>query len=150
MNKLFFLLICFAGLINCSNTSNGEEKRLKVISSAIRLIGNGDIDSLKTIIDTNHFFRLYSKERFYGTIKRAQSKIKLCKIPAESEYKINQPVEMRTEYTLQFCRTEKDSLAANSFDLVFTFLNGAESDLIAFIDLRDYSGINKRNNPPGQ
>jgi hypothetical protein len=56
---------------------------------------------------------------------------------------------MLTKYTLQFCRAEKGSLSANSFDIVITFVNETEKDLIGLIDLRDYSGMNKRNNPPG-
>lgn len=148
MDKLIIVISFLISLVNCSSTTNNNEKRVELIKTALGFIERGNIDSLKTIVDTSYFYKLYGEDGFGETVARTRPKIVICKAPNSGQYKINDPVPQLTEYTLQFCRTATDSLTDKSFDLVFTFLNNQNMDLIALIDFRDYSYRNKRNEPP--
>lgn len=148
MYRLIPLIVFSVSFINCSSTNDRNEKRVKLIKTAIGFIERGSIDSLNTIVDTSHIYDLYSKEGFEGRMFRAQEKIGICDIPNPDKYKISHPVYQTTEYTLQFCRSKNDSIAADSFDLVFTFFDYKNNGLIEVLDMRNYTMPTEAAEPP--
>lgn len=147
MYRLIYVLF-FIVIVNCSGSYGYDKNHMELIRIAVRLIERGNIDSLKTMVDTGYIYKLYSKEGFESKILLAHKQMKGCTMPAPSLYKIAHPLPQTSQYTLEFCRSKDSSITSNSFDLVFKFFDYKDDGLIGLLDVRNYARPTKANEPP--
>ena len=137
MNKVVLPILLLLSFGECSNSGNKIKfDRVEMIYKAIGLLGKGDADSLKMIVDTSYCYEIYSKEGFDKIISTAKNKLKSCSIPTRDELKISSPTPLSTQYVLSFCQSTNDS-TLNGFDLIFAFFDSDERKIIGFLNLKN-------------
>jgi hypothetical protein len=145
--RKFILLISTFLSIGCSIVAIKKQQRIKLIHTAIQSIENDDLNELKRVIDTNYFYNVYGEEGFENTVHRTRLKLLECEVPTADSFIISEPSPVLTRYTLQLCGPYSDSVFTR-VELVFSFLNRQERELISTIQLTDYSQGHRRNLPP--
>lgn len=137
MNKIILSVFLLPIFLACSNSGNKSKfDRVDMIYKAISLMEKGDSDSLKLIVDTTYCYEIYSKEGFDKIVSVAKNRLKLCKLPARDELKVSSPTPLATQYVASFCQPQNDS-TSNGFDLIFTFFNSDEREIIGFLNLKN-------------
>lgn len=133
ISPIFLSLTFFA----CSNSSNKNKfSRVDMIYKAISLMEKGNSDSLKFIVDTTYCYEIYSKEGFDKIVSVAKNRLKSCRLPARDELRVSSPTPLATQYVLSFCQSQNDS-TSNGFDLIFTFYDSDETEIIGFLNLKN-------------
>ena len=145
----FLFLVVF--IVSSCKTKAQIDKRKELINKFIVAVQKSDTATLYEIIDTSSYFNLQDKEGFLFLVNYANDRFKVCGINiADSSIKAREVPVNSTEYIVPFCRGKNGEILYDSFDLLFTFTDYDNDEIIDYIDVKKYRLNVAPTKPPQQ
>jgi hypothetical protein len=139
MIKGITLLFSVVFIVNSCKTKKQTSKRTELINKFISAVQNYDTAKLYKIVDTSSYFNVQDKEGFLYLVGYVNSRLKVCSANViDSNIKIKEVPVHSKEYIVPFCRGKNGEIVYDSFDLLFTFTDYDNDEMIHYIDVVKY------------
>lgn len=136
MIKKIISAISIVLTISSCNSEAQIDKRKSLINKVTIAIEKYDTIQLYRLIDTSSYFKVQDKEEFLYQIQYVNSRFKECgRNIIDSNIIIREVPVNSKEYILPFCRGKDGNVLNNSFDLVFTFTDYDNDEVVHFINV---------------
>jgi hypothetical protein len=135
--KVFISL--FAVVCGCKEKNALEQDRRKLITETVNALKTYDTLTLFSLIDTSYNFGLYGRENVMSKFEYANSVLKDCKSLVSDTSVSSRPIPGNfSRYTILFCRDSMQKIIYDSFDLLLTFADFDNAEMITGFDLKIY------------